>query len=361
MNKFNFTYKLGKRKIVLVGLLTIVMLAAAIGYANRGALASWGFDRLLSKDVEERLADSYEPLPNHPAPSQTPSGEAEDDAQVRPFSVLLMGVDARGNERGRSDTLIYTVVRPKDGRVLMVSIPRDTYAEIVGKGTMDKITHSYAFGGPEMAVASVEELLGATVDHYASINFQGFVKAVDELGGIALPITQDIVNKQADHEKFTIKANQPKYDGRDALNFVRYREDAGGDMSRAERTRQFLDALIHKAASLQQWNKIPELLAIIGDHFRTDIVPSDMTDLVKRFLQIDHAITSYTLKGEGKRMGPDNLWYYEADEADLAAVKTAIAQWLDPDTASDRLSAPGAVGEQEKAEEKEDSAARAYN
>ncbi len=360
MNKFNFTYKLGKRKIVLAGLLTFVMLATAIGYANRGALASWGFDRLLSKDVEERLADSYEPLPNHPAPLQTPPGETE-DAQDRPFSVLLMGVDARGNERGRSDTLIYTVVRPKDGRVLMISIPRDTYAEIAGKGSMDKITHAYAFGGPEMAVASTEKLLDATVDHYASINFQGFVKVVDELGGIPLPITKDIVNKQADHEKFTVKANQPSYDGLDALNFVRYREDAGGDMSRAERNRQFLDALIRKAASLQQWSKIPELLDIIGDHFRTDILPADMTDLVKRFLQIDHAITSYTLKGEGKRMGPDNLWYYEADEADLADVKAAIAQWLDPDTASDLLRAPGAVGEQDKENEKENSAARVYN
>lgn len=356
MNKFNFTYKPGKRKTMLIGLLTVILLAVAVGYANRGALASWGFDRLLSKDVEERLADSYDPLPNHPAPSQTPSEEAA-DAQDRPFSVLLMGVDARGNERGRSDTLIYTVVRPVDGRVLMVSIPRDTYAEIAGKGKMDKITHAYAFGGPEMAVETVEKLLDTKVDHYASINFQGFVKVVDELGGISLPITEDIVNKQADHEKFTIKANQPNYGGRDALNFVRYREDAGGDMSRAERNRQFLDALIRKAASLRQWSKIPELLDIIGDHFRTDILPSDMTDLAKRFLQIDHAITSYTLKGEGKRMGPDNLWYYEADEADLAAVKAAIAQWLDPDAASDRLTAPAAADEREK----EDAAARAYN
>lgn len=356
MRKLNFTYKLGKRKTALIGLLTVILLAAAIGYANRGALASWGFDRLLSKDIEERLADSYEPLPNHPAPSQTPPEGAEVE-QNRPFSVLLMGVDARGSERGRSDTLIYTVVRPKDGRVLMVSIPRDTYAEIEGKGTMDKITHAYAYGGPEMTVASVEKLLDAKVDHYASINFQGFVQVVDELGGIPLPITKDIVNKQADHEKFTIKANQTSYDGRDALNFVRYREDAGGDVSRAERNRQFLDALIRKAASLRQWSKIPELVDIIGDHFRTDILPSDMTELAKRFLQIDHEITSYTLKGEGKRLGPDNLWYYEADEEDLAAVKAAIALWLDPDAADYRLTVPGAADGQGE----EEPAARSYD
>jgi len=201
-----------------------------------------------------------------------------------------------------------------------------------------------------MAVASVENLLDAKADHYASINFQGFIKVVDALGGIPLPIDKDIVNKQADHEKFTIKANQPIYNGQDALNFVRYREDAGGDMARAERNRQFLDALIHKAAPLRQWSKIPEILDIIGDHFRTDILPSEITDLAMRFLQIDHAITSYTLQGEGKRMGPDNLWYFVADEDDLHAVKKTIATWLDPDADADRLTAPGADDGQPQAE-----------
>jgi LCP family protein required for cell wall assembly len=254
--------------------------------------------------------------------------------------MLLMGVDARGNETGRSDTLIYTVVRPQDGKVLMMSIPRDTYADIVGKDMKDKITHAYAFGGAEMAVNSVEKLLDAKVDHYAAIDFQGFVKVVDTLGGIPLPIGKDIVNKDADHEKFVVKANQDSYAGVDALNYVRYREDAGGDMSRTERNRVFLEALMHKASSLKQWTKIPEVLDIVGDNFSTDIPPASMSELAKKFLETGHEIKSYTLKGEGKRMGQQNLWYFVADEDDLTAVRATIAAWLDSDTQVDQLSVP---------------------
>lgn len=315
------------------------MVGAGLGYANRGALAAWGYDTFLSKQVEKKLEKSYVPLTGR-TPATTTSVNEEAKIAENPFSVLLMGVDTRGQERGRSDTLIYTVVRPNDGRVLMLSIPRDTYADIVGKDFRDKITHAYAYGGPEMALNSVEKLLDARIDHYASINFQGFVQVVDTLGGIPLPITEDIVNKGQDHEKFTIQGGQSSYDGKDALNFVRYREDAGDDVSRTERNRQFIEALIHKASSLQQWTKIPEVLGIIGDNFRTDILPSDLTDLAKRFLQTDHRIVSYTLHGEGKRMGENNLWYYVADEADLNAVKTTIAAWLNPDTPESQLTAP---------------------
>ncbi|WP_391572382.1 LCP family protein [Cohnella sp.] len=324
-------------KIVAVSAALLIVLAG-VGYANRGALSAIGYDIFLSDKVESSFANSYQPLTNRPV--------VEKPVVEEPFSMLLMGVDARAKERGRSDTLIYTVVRPGDGNVLMVSIPRDTYADIVGRDSKDKITHAYAFGGAEMAVNSVEKLLDAKIDHYASINFQGFVKVVDTLGGIHLPIGKDIVNKGADHEKFTVKANKDNYSGVEALNYVRYREDAGGDMARTSRNRVFLEELISKASSLQQWNKIPEVLDIVGDNFQTDLPPSSMNELAKKFLQAGHEIQSYTLKGEGKRMGSQNLWYFVGDEDDLAAVRETIATWLDPSTPESGLTVP----DQENAE-----------
>lgn len=339
MKRMQWNDFVGKRTLMIISILTVLILVAGIGYANRGALAAWGFEKLLADEVEKKLADTYAPLPNRPAP------DATEPAQIRekPFSVLLMGVDARNKERGRSDTLIYTVIRPEDGRVLMVSLPRDTYADMAGKGFKDKIAHAYAYGGPEMTVESVEQLLQSPVDHYASINFQGFIQAVDLLGGISLPITEDIVNRKAEHEKFTIKANQSSYSGQDALNYVRYREDAGGDISRTERTRQFLEALIRKAASMQQWDNIPEIMDTLGDHFRTDIRPTEITTLVKQFIQSNPRISSYTLKGAGKRMGDDQLWYYVADPDDLEAVRTTIANWLDTSSAAAELTVPTGI------------------
>lgn len=321
---------------IFVAILALLVVASGVGYANRASLAAWGFDMFLSKKVEAKLADSYQPLNDRPVPSESP-------AATEPFAMLLMGVDARPGELvGRSDTLIYTVVRPQDGNVLMVSIPRDSYADIVGKNKKDKITHAYAYGGPEMAVNSVEKLLNAHINHYASINFEGFVKVVDKLGGISLPITKDIVNKGADHEKFTIKANKDVYSGEEALDYVRYREDAGGDVARTERNRVFLESIIHKASSMNEWDKIPELVDIIGDNFRTDIAPSMLTDLAKQFLQTDHHIQSYTLKGAGARMGKDNLWYMVLDQKDLANVQQTIAKWLNPATPASELTVPGA-------------------
>jgi LCP family protein required for cell wall assembly len=320
-------------KIAIVSTIMALVVLVGVGYVNRGALSALGYDLFLSDKVEKSFANSYQPLTDRPTAEEPPQVE-------NPFSMLLMGVDARARERGRSDTLIYTVVRPKDGNVLMVSIPRDTYADIVGKDKMDKITHAYAFGGAEMAVNSVEKLLDAKVDHYASINFQGFVKVVDTLGGIHLPIGKDIVNKGADHEKFTVEANKDSYTGVEALNYVRYREDAGGDMSRTERNRVFLEELVHKAASLKQWNNIPEVLDIVGDNFSTDLPPASMSDLAKRFLQTGQDIQSYTLKGSGKRMGTQNLWYFVSDEEDLNKVRATIATWLNPETPENQLTVP---------------------
>lgn len=329
-------------KITLIASFMVLVVASGIIYANRGALAALGYDWFLSNKVEESLANSYEPLKDRTKPVKPPEVQ-------KPFSILLMGVDARpGETQGRSDTLIYTVVRPEDGRVLMMSIPRDTYAEMVGRDEADKITHAYAFGGAEMAVNSVGKLLDAQVDHYASINFQGFVEVVDTLGGVSLPITEDIVNKAADHEKFTVTANKESYTGQEALNFVRYREDAGGDMSRTERNRQFLEALMRKAASMKQWDNIPEILDIVGENFRTDLPPESMTKLAKQFLQTGHQIQSYTLKGEGQKMGPNSLWYFVADEEDLQAVRATIAAWLNPATPQAQLTIPQKTGNSEQ-------------
>lgn len=336
-------------KMILIGSFMLIVVAAGVAYANRGTLSALGYDLFLSDQVEASFEDSYVPLKDRPEAQETPQVE-------KPFSMLLLGVDARAKEVGRSDTLIYTVVRPQDGKVLMMSIPRDTYANIVGKDTMDKITHAYAFGGAEMAVNSVESLLEAKVDHYASIDFQGFKKVVDTLDGIPLPIGKDIVNDDADHEKFVVKANQDRYYGVDALNYVRYREDAGGDSSRTERNRVFLEALMKKASSLKQWNKIPEILDIVGDNFSTDLRPESMSELAKNFLQTGHEIKSYTLKGEGKRMGSNNSWYFVADEEDLSAVRTTIDAWLDPETPAGQLTVPQEPSEDQTTEQKNDAA-----
>jgi LCP family protein required for cell wall assembly len=234
--------------------------------------------------------------------------------------------------------MIYAVVRPEDAKVLLISIPRDTYTEIVGKGDEDKINHAYAFGGEKMAKDTVENFIGYPVDYYAAVNFQGVRDIVDALGGVELPITKDIVNKQADHEKFTIKANKPLYDGTEALNFVRYREDS--DFNRTKRHQVFLNAMVNRMLKLNQVTKIPELINLMGDNFKTDLPPSQIIELSKKVLLGDASpqISGFTIMGEGMRI--NGVYYDKANEEDVDFAKEMIDNWLNPDTEASDLILP---------------------
>ncbi|MDU5946814.1 MAG: LCP family protein, partial [Paenibacillus macerans] len=230
-----------------------VLIIGAGAYVFRKPLAIMAFDLFLSGQVEKQLQESYAPLGGETEPQQVAQEQG-----LEPFTMLLLGVDQRDKEPARSDTMIYAVVRPEEEKVLLISIPRDTYTEIVGKGSMDKINHAYAFGGEKMAKDTVENLLGYPADYYAAINFHGLREIVDALGGIELPITKDIVNKEKYHEKFTIKAGKPLYSGEEALNYVRYREDS--DFERTKRHQVFLNAMVNRMLKLDQVTKIPELM-----------------------------------------------------------------------------------------------------
>lgn len=318
-----------------IGLLAFILLAGLIGYANRTAIALWGFDAFFSDDMEKRLEITYKPIEGRKRPVEAVKYERR-----QPFTMLLLGIDARGKERGRSDTMLLTVVRPADGALLMVSIPRDTYVDIPGRKRGDKITHAYAYGEAKLAIETVERYFGLPVQSYASINFTGFREVVDALGGIRLPIENDLVNDDPMHEKFVVKAGQPFYNGTDALNYVRFRGDAGGDANRAERNQLFIKAILDRAAEIGQWTKIPELIDIMGHNFQTDVSPEDMIDLAKRFVLVDtRTIHSYTLKGKGVLRG--GVWYYEVDEEEVGKAKAWMEAWLKDSTPQSSLPIPG--------------------
>ncbi|AIQ33160.1 MULTISPECIES: LCP family protein [Paenibacillus] len=328
--------KLKKRYIALIVALVIV----AGGFLFQKPLAVLAFDLFLSDQVETKLAEeSYQPLENNGTTTTTVK-PAPVVYKSDPFSLMLLGTDQRGNEVARSDTMIYAVIRPEDYKILLISIPRDTYTEIIGHGDnkKDKITHAYAFGGQQMAKDTLEALLGHDIQYYATINFQGLKDAVDAIGGVPLPIKKDIVNKGADHEKFTIKANKSNYSGEEALNYTRYREDS--DFNRTKRQQVFIDVVANKMLSISQIGNIPELLDIMGDNFKTDIQPSTIISLAKKFMGgKDMDISSFTVMGEGERI--NGVYYDIVDEEDLSEAKAMIDNWMNASTPVDQLIEPG--------------------
>jgi LCP family protein required for cell wall assembly len=323
--------KKNKVKIASISLIIIILIGAG-AYIYRKEMAVLAFDLFLSGQVEETLERSYAPIEG-----DEPKPVVEANQEIKPFSVLLLGVDQRDKEPARSDTLIYSVIRPTDSKVLLLSIPRDTYTEIVGRGKEDKINHAYAFGGEKMSIDTVEKFLGEDVGYYAAINFEGLREVVDALGGVELPITKDIVNKEKDHEKFTIKANKPLYDGQEALNFVRYREDGGNN--RTKRHQVFLGAMVDRMLKLDQVGKIPELIGMLGNNFKTDMTPSFIIELSKKLMLNQRPeIKGFTINAEGKRM--KGVYYDIVIDEDLEYAKQLIENWSDPNTKVNELLNP---------------------
>lgn len=166
---------------------------------------------------------------------------------------LLAGSDSRAdgavqdgfNESERADSIMLVNVAP-NGQTVALSIPRDTYAEIPGVG-WDKINASYAYGGPQLLVETVEKLTGLTVDHFVQIGMGAVPDMVDAVGGVELCYDND-ANDQ--YSGLTWTAGCHTVDGTTALQFSRMRyQDPEGDIGRTKRQRQVISKVISSAAS----------------------------------------------------------------------------------------------------------------
>lgn len=143
--------------------------------------------------------------------------------------------------------MMVKTVNPKTNQTKIVSIPRDTYTEIIGRGTMDKINHAYAFGGVSMSVNTVQNLLDIPIDYYVEVNMQGVKDIVDALDRVQVspPISFN-------YDGYSFVQGQPTtLDGNAALAYSRMRyEDPNGDYGRQARQRQIIVAAMNKVASL---------------------------------------------------------------------------------------------------------------
>jgi len=305
----------------LIITLSVLIVLGGLGYVYQKQLVLLAFNLFASDTVKEALDDSYKPVGDQNA--EVPVVQHTD-----PFSLLLLGIDQRDNEPSRSDTIIYSVVRPEDNKVLLLSIPRDSYTEIVGRDVKSKINSAYAHGEAKMAMDTVENLLGNKVDFYAAINFNGLKDIVDAVGGVELPIKKNIENKLKSHEKLFVEANKPIYSGEEALGYVRYREDS--DFNRTMRHRIFLSAFMNRALEVKNLTKIPDVIKIAGSNFTTNMSSDFIVNFAESLYMKDSAptISNYMLKGEGATRS--GTWYYDLSEDDLQYVRTMLSNWLDP-------------------------------
>ncbi|MBJ8116775.1 polyisoprenyl-teichoic acid--peptidoglycan teichoic acid transferase TagU [Bacillus sp. LB(2018)] len=233
-----------------------------------------------------------------------------DVADKKPISILLMGVDQRAEETGRSDSLMLFTLNPKTKSMKITSIPRDSYTEIIGKGKKDKINHAYAFGGIDMSVKTVENFLNVPVDHYIEVNMAGFKDIVDAVGGVDVNNDLDFTSAGVHFEKGNLHL-----DGEKALKYTRMRyEDPRGDFGRQMRQRQVIQAVIKKGASVSSLASYGDVLKAIEKNVKTSLTQDQMFDIQKNYKDCMQNSEEIQIPGDGHKAA-DGIWYYYVPDA----------------------------------------------
>ncbi|OOE14437.1 LCP family protein [Fictibacillus arsenicus] len=296
------------KKMLLVGLIVFsVLLATGLAYAYS-----------LYSQLDQAATKMHEKI------DWTGSGnQKEKIEQKEPLNILLMGVDERAGDKGRSDTLIVMKINPQDDSLTMLSIPRDTRVEIVGRGKMDKINHSYAFGGTKMTVETVENFLDLKLDYYIKVNMEALSEIVDALGGITVNNNLTWSDEGYYKKGYIYKKGEITLDGPKTLGYVRMRHlDNNGDFGRQARQRQVINAIVDKGASVSSINKIDNILEVLGDRVKTNMTFSEMKDIQKGYIGARKNKKTLELKGSGSKI--DGVYYWVPTKESLKDIQNSL-------------------------------------
>lgn len=245
----------------------------------------------------------------------------------KPFSILLMGIDTgdKGRvDKGRSDTMMVMTVNPTNKRTTLVSIPRDTRTEIIGKGFQDKINHAYSFGGPTMAINTVQNLLDIPIDYFVSVNMAGMQQIVDAVGGVS--VTPKISFTQ-DGFSF-VKGETIKVNGEAALAYSRMRkQDPEGDFGRQERQRELVLAILKQGTSLDSILNYQSVLETMENNLQTNLEFNEMVSIFLNYSSSLANINQIQMNGEGTRI--NDIYYLEIPEDVLSEISTELKTELE--------------------------------
>jgi LCP family protein required for cell wall assembly len=286
-----------KRILVIVGILATTIVVAAAAF--------FGFDN--SKDKAE------------------PAMQVSTHKKI---NILLLGIDERKNDIGRSNVTCVVSIDPDTKSVSMLWVPRDSRVKIPDHG-WNKIGHAYAYGGPKLSEQTVADLLGIPIDYYISINMDGFKKVIDALGGVDINVEKRMYyydpydEGEVDNDGLIdLKPGLQHMDGNIALEYVRFRHDEMGDIGRIERQQKFAKALLEDVMTPSAITKVPGVLKEANSVFATDM---PMTEMLSLTTVITNAYKN-GLKTDmvaGKPVYIDEISYWVPD---IVAMRKQIAQ-----------------------------------
>ncbi len=181
---------------------------------------------------------------------------------------------------GLSDTMLLLRFNPAQEKLTVLSIPRDTRTYIEGYG-IRKINHANYYGGPALTASTVSEMLGGVeIDRYVRVNVQGVEKLIDALGGVIVNVPKDMkYNDFSQHFYINLKKGKQHLDGDKALQFLRFRYDNLGDISRVQRQQMLMRSIVEQALRPSTIVKIPKILDVVKSHLDTNLTVKELMAL----------------------------------------------------------------------------------
>ena len=306
--------KMAPWKKVVISLIILVIVVAGAGYAyiyttiNKTNKVEINKDDLdISSDVEENSKNK----------------------NIK--NIALFGVDATDGEAGRSDSIMVITIDKDHKKLKVTSIIRDSYVEIPGRSGKDKINHAYAFGGPELAVKTLNKNFKLNITEFASVNFTSLPKIIDLIDGIELDITNEelkyinmyidnINNANSTNSPHITEAGKQKVDGTQALAYSRIRYTEGGDFERTHRHRTVLTALFSKFSSLPV-TSYPSVLNELLPLINTNLGNNEILSLAKDSVSLKSGgliQERFPKDDDGKGEMINGVYYYVFDIDDTA-------------------------------------------
>ncbi len=211
-------------------------------------------------------------------------------------NIVLFGVDARANtyDNTRSDCIIIASINEDTKQVKLTSVYRDTYVYIDGHG-YDKITHAYAYGGPELAINTLNKNFDLDITEFVAVNFDAVVGIIDAIDGVNIPIESDelkyindyigaVDSQMGTHSSKITRTGTQTLSGVQALAYSRIRYTAGGDYKRTERMRDVLNAGFNKVKNLSV-GKLNNLADILLPKVYTNITSTNIIGMIPDIAQ----------------------------------------------------------------------------
>lgn len=256
--------------------------------------------------------------PASPLPMVTPLSEER--------TLLVLGVDSstgHGDNPGRdysgarSDTMMLVRLDPRHHRVGVVSIPRDSKVYLANNHGVDKINAAHAVGGIPLAVATVEESFGISVDNYLLADFKGLREVVDALGGVTVYVEKPMhYRDRTAGLNIDFEQGRYKLDGRQAESFLRFRHDQLADIGRVRRQQYFLTALAQKLKDPTVLTRMPMLINIGSRYVQTDLSVNQLLQIGWFLKDLSPAqVEMGTLPGHPSSNGMISYWIVDPEAA----------------------------------------------